>query len=177
MTPFVRFGVVGAMNIVVDLAVFNVLAATLGLGHNSFKFIIFKSISFLFALANSYLFNKIWEYQTYRSPSSRISAETSNFMMIGFLGLLVNTSVAVGIFSLGLSFILAVPAANIANGAVICAAVVTGLMNLIAYSLFVFNIKIKSAKTVVPAERKTKINIGIEQPRFRPASILHPQKS
>jgi putative flippase GtrA len=87
-----RFIVVGLVNTCLDLAVLNFLIFLTHMGRNGLWFSVFKSISFLVAVSNSYFINHSW---TFRGASGRTSiAQASQFLAVSLLGALINVSSA-----------------------------------------------------------------------------------
>ena len=84
----VRFGIVGALNTVVDLAVLNLLIASTGTGRAGLMYAVYKTIAFFCAVLNSYLINRTWTFQ--RVPTKSQMLEGSQFLFISILGALVN---------------------------------------------------------------------------------------
>jgi len=156
LTKVIRLGVVGAMNLFIDLTAFYVLMLVFGLDRGGASFILLKSLSFLLALANSYTFNRIWAYQECPHPGHRLSRQVFNFAVIGVLGLIVNTAISYVMFRLGVRFLVSVPSHNIANGAAFAGAMTSAFLNAIAYPFFIF--RPQKEKAVL----QPKIEIGLE---------------
>ena len=60
-------------------------------------YVLFKSISFVVATVNSYLWNKFWTFT--RKTKETSTKEFMQFMIITILGFLINVGVATGIFA------------------------------------------------------------------------------
>jgi putative flippase GtrA len=86
-----RFALVGTLNTFVDFGVLNLLILTTGLAAGA-AFAVFKGISFLVAVTNSYFWNKFW---TFESGKSHKKGEFFQFFAISAIGLVLNVSVAV----------------------------------------------------------------------------------
>lgn len=84
----VRFGVVGALNTVVDLAVLNLLIFTTGTGRTGAMYALYKSVAFFCAVLNSYLMNRSWTFHRVETKSSML--EGSQFFFVSVLGAVVN---------------------------------------------------------------------------------------
>lgn len=82
----VKFLLVGALNTFVDLAMLNLLIFLTGIA-SGLPFTIFKGISFLVAVSNSYLWNKHW---TFRS-NKKVFLQ---FLMVATIGLFLNVGAA-----------------------------------------------------------------------------------
>ena len=95
---FIRFGLVGFVNTVVDLAVLNLLIVLTHTGRTGAMFALFKTIAFVCAVLNSYFMNRAWTFQ--RVPTKSSVLEGSQFLFVNLLGLVVN----VGTASLALNY-------------------------------------------------------------------------
>jgi putative flippase GtrA len=87
-----RFGVVGLVNTAVDLAVLNALIFLTHMGRNGIWFTIFKAISFLVAVLNSYFINQSWTFG--RSGGERSVSQASQFLAVSLVGAVINVSSA-----------------------------------------------------------------------------------
>lgn len=84
----VRFGVVGAINTIIDLAILNLLIGITGTGRSGAMYALFKAIAFSCAVLNSYLLNRAWTFQSVGKKTQIV--EGSQFLFISLLGALVN---------------------------------------------------------------------------------------
>ncbi|MFC1656341.1 GtrA family protein [Patescibacteria group bacterium] len=80
---FIKFGIVGISNTLIDLGIFQALTA-----YTPIYYVIANIISFSLGVLNSYIWNRIW---TFRSPDRRISKEFIRFAIISVIGLVLNT--------------------------------------------------------------------------------------
>jgi len=91
---FVKFAIVGAINTGVDWAVFFSAKILLlsWLPNFNLQTIrqIAKAISFIVSATSSYIMNRKW---TFRSANARIMREAGKFLVVGFGGLVINSSV------------------------------------------------------------------------------------
>lgn len=87
-TQIVRFGVVGAINTLVDLAILNLLIFLTHTGQRGAMFALFKTVAFVCAVANSYLMNRSWTFK--RVASKNPMLEGSQFLFVSVLGAVVN---------------------------------------------------------------------------------------
>jgi len=87
-----KFAVVGVLNTVVDLVVLNVLIWIFDVGKEGVVFTVFKTMSFLVAVANSYIFNRIWVFKG--QQTKRVGSELTKFLIVSVIGALVNVGVA-----------------------------------------------------------------------------------
>lgn len=90
-TQFVRFIVVGGINTVVDLAVLNALIFGFDAGREGALFAVFKTAAFAVAVANSYVLNKLW---TFESKDTRVQGTLVPFLVISLVGLVLNVGTA-----------------------------------------------------------------------------------
>jgi putative flippase GtrA len=86
-----KFLLVGALNTFIDLGVLNLLMWLSGI-YSGILFAAFKSLSFLTATVNSYLWNKHWTFQ--KSGEIFRAREYFKFLTIVTIGLLINVSIA-----------------------------------------------------------------------------------
>lgn len=100
-SQFPKFFVTGILNTAVDFGVLNVLIFLFGLGGSSLRYAIFKTVSFLAAVCNSYLFNKFWVFarpdraglagQPGR-PARGVASESFLFFLVSVCGFLINVA-------------------------------------------------------------------------------------
>ena len=87
---FVRFGVVGASGTIIDFGILNVLISATGHASGVW-FPLFKGISTLIALVNSYIWNRKW---TFKSNNGAKVAEFGKFFVASLVGLGINVGIA-----------------------------------------------------------------------------------
>jgi len=81
---FFRFAVVGVSGTVVDFSIFNLLSVAVGLP------VIISSIgSFLIAVINNFIWNRVWTYP--ESKEMNLSGQLVKFSIVSVLGLLIRT--------------------------------------------------------------------------------------
>jgi putative flippase GtrA len=80
----VKFASVGALNTVIDFAVFNLLVLVFGVG-----IVVANLVSYSAGIANSYLWNRNWTFADRRS--NRWRPELFKFVVANLGGLAVNT--------------------------------------------------------------------------------------
>ena len=98
---FAKFGAVGTLNSFIDLGVLNVLNLVSGIPADKLSnlmFGTFKTISFLLATTNSYLWNKNW---TFGNQGRSQAATVFKFYAITALNWVLNVGVATGVKALG----------------------------------------------------------------------------
>ena len=86
LRQIIKFVVVGISNTLVDLAVLNLLIFLTGIASGA-GFSFFKAVSFLFAVTNSYFWNRRW---TFRSDKQVFT----QFFVVSTIGLLLNVGTA-----------------------------------------------------------------------------------
>lgn len=86
MMQFVKFGIVGGLNALVDLGVLNFLIYLTGIAAG-WQYGLFKSISFIFGVTNSYLWNRNW---TFHSESEEKTMEFTKFIFVNLIGSAIN---------------------------------------------------------------------------------------
>ena len=88
---FGKFAAIGFTNAAVDFGVLNFLIAATGIAAGAY-YSLFKTISFLVALINSYLLNKYWTFGAGRT--SIWGAEFFKFAGVAVVGALINVGMA-----------------------------------------------------------------------------------
>lgn len=98
---FAKFAAVGSLNSALDLGIFNLQTLIWGgdpKNLTNWLFFIFKSISFLAATTNSFLWNKFWTFgDTHRSTSATVF----KFYAITVVTYALNVGVATGLKAVG----------------------------------------------------------------------------
>lgn len=87
-----KFIIVGVINTGIDFAVLNLLMLTTGYNHGLY-FSLFKTVSFIVAVTNSYLMNKFWTFNR-QSQTSHLGTQISQFLMVSLVGLAINVGIA-----------------------------------------------------------------------------------
>ena len=91
-----RFAIVGVINTAVDLAVLNSLIAVSQRGRFGLLYSIFKAISFLVAVVNSYFTNGKWTFRQTVLEAKQLS----RFFLVSIAGLIINVGTATSVVSL-----------------------------------------------------------------------------
>lgn len=139
---FAKFAAVGTLNSFIDFGVVNLLIAVTGFAAGTY-FVIFKTISFILSTTNSFIWNKLW---TFDSKGGNTAGQAIRFYMIAGVGLLVN----VGAASLVVAGKPAATSANLwANFAVLCGIFASFIWNFLGYKFVVFK---KEMDPSVPAQ-------------------------
>jgi putative flippase GtrA len=133
-----KFILVGALNTFIDLAVFNSLRTGFGVFEAGILLTSFKAISFIAAVANSFLWNKFWVFE--KKQSAGAGREFSVFFAISAIGIMLNT----GFFYL-LTAIIGSPAGISDtlwhNVSVLLAGLAVFVWNFLGYKRIVFGSK------------------------------------
>jgi putative flippase GtrA len=132
-----KFGLVGVLNTLVDFGVLNLLIYLTGVSVG-LSFSIFKSISFVVAVVNSYFWNKLWTFQG--SSSSGVSREFAQFFVVSVIAFALN----VGLASLLVNVI--GPQGGLseklwANAAALAGTIVSFTWNFLGYKFIVFKVR------------------------------------
>lgn len=90
LLQFVKFGIVGGLNAMLDLGILNFLINWSGIAAG-FYFSVFKAASFSVAVVNSYFWNKYW---TFHSEDGPRPVEFFKFLMVNLVGLAINVGSA-----------------------------------------------------------------------------------
>lgn len=137
---FGKFAAVGVLNTFIDLGVLNLEIFLSGISFGVF-YIIFKTVSFLFATTNSFFWNKYW---TFNSKNTINGKETGNFYLFATIGWLLNVGIATFIVN-----VIGSPASINpkiwANIGALCGVGGAFLWDFLSYKFFVF----KKPKTVI----------------------------
>jgi len=129
-----KFGAVGAANFAVDFGVLNLLIFITGVA-NGWGFTLFKSISFIVAVTNSFFWNKKWTFG--KKGQKDTGREFAQFLLVSVIGLLLNAGLASLIVNLigPLGGIGLKTWANIGTAA---ASILVLVWNFLGYKFFVF---------------------------------------
>jgi putative flippase GtrA len=106
-----------------------------GLAWSILAYPLFKSISFIVAVTNSYFWNRLWVFKSGRGDRGK---EFLSFMVVSLIGLAINVGLASYVFLkipplFGLSQVLW------ANAGVLAALIASLIWNFFGYKLFVFH--------------------------------------
>ncbi len=136
LDQLIRFVIVGGLNTLVDFGVLNILIAVSGIASGVW-YTVFKGISFIVAVLNSYWWNKFWTFDYKgKTDANRIF----RFFTVSVVGFGVNVIIA----SVIVNFIpplFGVSEVLWANMAAIVATAASMVWNFIGYKFFVFHAK------------------------------------
>jgi putative flippase GtrA len=88
---FSKFIAVGQSNAAIDIGVLNLLILISNIDTGIY-FSIFKGTSFIFAIVNSFLWNKFWSFES--KEKDGMGKQFMKFIAVALVGLLINVSVA-----------------------------------------------------------------------------------
>ena len=94
----ITFAVIGVLNTAIDLAVLNSLIAVSHRGRIGLVYSLFKAVSFLVALVNSYFMNRAWTF-----PPTSFQTRTrqlGRFFLVSVAGLVINVAAASSVANL-----------------------------------------------------------------------------
>jgi len=140
ISQFLKFGVVGVFNTLVDLGVFNLLIFLFGLVHGPL-FMVFKTISFTVAVTNSYFMNKHLVFKArhiLNLNGNDRSREFSLFFVVSVLGLLLNVIVSYAVFMTGKTIAPEASYYLFANVGALLGSGVVMIWNFFGYKFLVF---------------------------------------
>jgi len=86
---FVRFGIIGGVNTLIDFGILNLLMWWTGI-HSGGQIVLLNIISFAIAVTNSYFWNKYWAF---KDKDSTGVMEFSQFIAVTLVGLAINSTI------------------------------------------------------------------------------------
>ncbi|TDT69113.1 putative flippase GtrA [Hypnocyclicus thermotrophus] len=82
---FLKFGIVGASGVIVNLSVFSVLTYVFDVTNT----VLTASIAFLFAVTNNFIWNFLWTFRD-KGINKTIKEKYMNFMIISSINFIIN---------------------------------------------------------------------------------------
>lgn len=131
-----KFALVGVLNTMVDLGMLNVLIFVSGIAGGAL-FSLFKAISFLVSVTNSYVWNKFW---TFKSGKGSRPVEFAKFVTIAAGGFVINVGIASLIVN-GIGPPTGISSKIWANAGAILATLIAMTWNFLGYKFIVFRKK------------------------------------
>ena len=129
-----KFFVVGALNTFLDFGVLNLLIFLTSIAAGP-GFAIFKGISFILGVVNSYFWNKFWVFKN--KNKQHVGGELAQFLGVSMVGLLINVGTATFMVEV-VGQLGGIGPSAWANIAALTALVVSLLWNFIGYKVWVF---------------------------------------
>lgn len=133
LIQFVKFGIVGGLNAAIDLGVLNLFIYGTGIATGA-HFSLFKSISFIVAVSNSYFWNKYWTFRADGEPKAK---EFLGFFLVNIVGFGINVGVATVVVNF-VSIPAGVSVELWANISAVSAAIITLFWNFAGMKFLVF---------------------------------------
>lgn len=131
---FLRFGIVGGLNTIIDFAVLNLLSYTTGIYQGN-GIIPLNMISFSAAVVNSYFLNKQWAFKDIAGGEG--GKKFSLFLIISIVGAVINT-LAVRFISTNINPMFGLSQELWLNVAKVVATALSFLWNFVGYKVVVF---------------------------------------
>lgn len=131
----VKFLIVGVLNTGIDFFIFNALIILTGIDSGAFV-ILFKSVSFIFAIFNSYELNRLWTFDD-ESASARNKEEFIRFAIITVVSFIVNVGTTTVIATM-VHPLFGMTQVRWDNIAAVVATLLNFILNFTGYKLFVF---------------------------------------
>lgn len=129
-----KFILVGILNTFLDLGVLNILISVSGIT-SGLNYSVFKGVSFLAAVINSYFWNKFWTFR--KSATSESGKEFLQFFIVSAIGFGINVGVASLVVNIiGTQF--AISEEIWANVGAVVATLIAMAWNFIGYKFIVF---------------------------------------
>lgn len=92
LPQFYKFVLIGVLNTLLDLSILNAFVVATGISIG-WHFSLFKGISFVIAVINSYFWNKLWTFSDGAKGGTR-TVEFGKFVAVSLAGLGINVGVA-----------------------------------------------------------------------------------
>lgn len=87
-----KFALVGGVNFLLDLGILNLLIFLTGIA-SGWLYSVFKGVSFIVAVINSYVLNKFWTFRE-QKQSKKVAKEFLTFIIVSLIGLVINNIIA-----------------------------------------------------------------------------------
>lgn len=131
---FGKFTVIGLSNAIIDFGILNMLILVTDI-ERGYYYSLFKGLSSMTAIANSYLWNKAWTFES--SETEKIKKQFFQFLVISVIGVVINVVVAsLVVNTIGPSG--GIPPRIWANIGALAAIFAGGLWDFLGYKFLVF---------------------------------------
>ena len=131
---FGKFLVIGLSNAIIDFGVLNLLILLTDIERGHY-FSLFKGLSSIAAIVNSYLWNRVWAFESSEPEKPK---EFLQFVVVSFIGVIINVVVASLVVNV-IGPIGEIPPRVWANFGAFFAIVMGGLWNFLGYKFIVFS--------------------------------------
>lgn len=132
---FGKFGEAGGLNWLVDFGFLNLFILVFSISTGIF-YSIFKGISFILSVTNSYFWNKFWVFA--KKDTKDEASELGKFALVSIIGLGVNVFLASLVVFVGPSFQATISPKLWANIAAAFGSLSAMMWNFLGYKFFVF---------------------------------------
>jgi len=132
---FGKFGEAGGLNWLVDFGFLNLFILVFSISTGIF-YSIFKGISFVLSVTNSYFWNKFWVFA--KKDTKDEASELGKFALVSIIGLGVNVLLASLVVFVGPSFSASISPKLWANIAAALGSLSAMMWNFLGYKFFVF---------------------------------------
>ena len=132
---FGKYAAIGFTNFVIDTGVVNLLIAFSGIASGA-GFSVFKSLSFIVAVTHSYLWNRLWVFESKEGQKK----EFIKFMTVNLIAITVNVGVASFVVN-GIDPAFGLDQHQWANVGVVVGSAVSLIFSFVGFKLVVFKTK------------------------------------
>jgi putative flippase GtrA len=135
-----RFVIIGVSNTAVDFLVLNGLMLIFGLTAQDPRFTLFKIISFSIALANSFIWNRLWVFrkEAEKKHERNPGKEAAQFFFVSLFSFIVNIGVSTLVYQLGYVYYPEFSPVTLANLGALTGSVTAFASNFLGYKFIVF---------------------------------------
>jgi putative flippase GtrA len=135
-----RFIIIGVSNTAVDILVLNFLMLIFGLTNQDPRFALFKIISFSLALANSFIWNRLWVFrkEAEEKHEHNPGKEAAQFFFVSLFSFVVNIGFSTLVYHLGYIYYQAFSPLTLANIGALAGSALAFASNFLGYKFIVF---------------------------------------
>lgn len=142
---FGKYAAIGFTNFVVDTGVVNLLISFSGIA-SGVGFSVFKSLSFIVAVTHSYLWNRLWVFESQEGHKK----EFIKFMIVNLVAITVNVGAASFVVN-GIDPVLSLDQNQWANVGVVVGSAVSLIFSFVGFKLVVFKTKDNVVSQISPS--------------------------